>query len=77
MHPFGDGVSAWVFYSSWDGFDTVTLKQLLEFVICKFTVVVMDDGDRLRVTTKPFGVEKFGDVREGEAFCDYTFRLCS
>ena len=77
MHPFGDGVSAWVFYSSWDGFDIVTLKQLLEFVTCKFTAVVMDDGDRSRVTAKPFRVKEFGDIRGGEAFCGYKFGLCS
>ena len=50
MELFGDGFNVWVFYSSWDDFDTVALKQLLEFVTCKFTAVVMDDGDRYRVT---------------------------
>ena len=77
MDPFGDGVSALVFYSSWDGFDTVTLKQLLEFVICKFTAIVTDDGDRSRVTAKPSGVKEFGDTRGGEAFCGFKFGACS
>ena len=49
----------------------------MEFVTPKFVAVVMDDGDKSRVTTKLFGDEKFGDVRGGEAFCDYKFRPCS
>ena len=77
MDLFGDGFSVWVFYSSWDGFDTVALKQLLEFVTCKFTAVVMDDGDRYRVTAKPFGVNEFGVIRGGEACCGYLFGPCS
>ena len=61
----------------WDGFDTVTLKHLLEFVSCKFTTVVMDDSDRSRVTAKPFEVKEFGDIRGGEAFCGIKLRPCS
>ena len=62
-----------VFYSSRDGFDTVTLKKILEFVICKFTAIVTDDGDRSRVTAKPFGIKEFDDIRGGEAFFGYKF----
>ena len=77
MNPFGDGASAWIFHCSWDGVDTVTQKQLLEFVTCKFTAVVMDDGDRYRVTAKPFGVNEFGVIRGSEACCGYLFEPCS
>ena len=77
MDLFGDGFNVWVFYSSWDDFDTVALKQLLEFVTCKFTAVVMDDIDRYRVTVKSFGVKEFGDIRGDEAFCGYKFGPCS
>ena len=77
MDLFGDGFNVWVFYSSWDDFDTVALKQLLEFVTCRFTAVVMDDCDMYRVTAKPFGVNEFGVIRGGEACCGYKFGSCS